>query len=402
VLVGNECQPDYAAICGTGTQHVDDQCVPDVKTPACGDGTVDAGEQCDDGNNDPGDGCFDCHIERCGNGVVDFGEECDGTAGDAGPYGCSSECFQIRCGNGRLDPGEECDDGNTSDDDFCISSNADPTSCKIPPCGAGTVLVGNECQPDYTAICGTNTQLVSGQCVPESTCPPPSCGDGIVDFDAGEACDDGNVITETQCPYGVAECTACNADCSAELTLAGPLCNDGVTDSPEEACDDGNASCGACSADCRQLFQLASATGWILAVDGASLVDGETFTLDDGMGTVVTFEFDLASDGVGNGNTAINVSASDPAASVANKIRVAIMSSALQIDAVTTNNLVSLVNQHQSRLGNKPIIETVSNADFLVTGMEGGAAGDCLDGADCTTGSDCASGVCDSNMCVQQ
>jgi cysteine-rich repeat protein len=404
VLVGNECQPDYGAICGTGTQAVDGQCVPDVKPAACGDGIVDAGEQCDDGNSTPGDGCFQCHIERCGNGVVDFGEECDGTA-NAGPYGCSSECFQIRCGNGRLDPGEECDDGNDSDDDFCLSSNADPTTCKnVQPCSVGTVPVGNECQPDYTAICGTNTQLVNGQCVPNATCPPPSCGDGIVDFDTGEACDDGNVITETQCPYGMVECTACNADCSAVLTLTGPVCNDGVTDSPEEACDDGNASCGTCSSDCRQLFQLTSATGWILAVNGASLVDGETFTLDDGMGTVATFEFDLAGDGVGAGNTTINVLASDSAALVANRILLAISNSALQIDAVRTNNLVSLVNQHQSSLGNKPIIETVSNPDFLVAGMAGGAAGDCLLGEDCRTDSDCASGLCDGviNVCVPQ
>jgi hypothetical protein len=291
---------------------------------------------------------------------------------------------------------------STSSTSTTTASTTTTTTTPPPVCGAGTVLVGNECQPDYAAICGTGTHLMGGQCFPDMTCPSPSCGDGIVDVDAGEVCDDGNVITETRCPYGMAECTTCNADCSAVLTLTGPLCNDGITDSPEEACDDANASCGACSSDCRQQFQLASATGWILAVDGASLVDGETFTLDDGMGTVVTFEFDLASDGVGNGNTAINVSASDSAASVANRIRAAIINSALEIDAVRTNNLVSLVNQHQSSLGNKPILETVATADFLVIGMGGGAGADCLLGDDCTTDGDCASGLCEVNRCTSQ
>ena len=87
---------------------------------------------------------------------------------------------------------------------------------------------------------------------------------------------------------------------------------------------------------------------------------------------------------------------------MANRIRSAIINSALQIDAVRTNNLVSLVNQRQSSLGNKPIIETVSEPDFLVTGMQGGAGADCLLNDDCTTDGDCASGLCEGNRCTSQ
>lgn len=47
-------------------------------TAFCGDGTVDPGEQCDDGNNIPGDGCNEvCVAEFCGDGIVNNGEECD-------------------------------------------------------------------------------------------------------------------------------------------------------------------------------------------------------------------------------------------------------------------------------------------------------------------------------------
>ena len=281
------------------------------------------------------------------------------------------------------------------------STSTTTTSTAATVCGTGTVLVGNECQPNYTAICGTGTQLVNGQCVPEGTCPPPSCGDGIVDFDAGEACDDGNVVTETQCPYGTATCTGCNADCSAEISLTGPYCSDGTTTCPE-VCDDGNTdACGTCSATCSAQQPAAHATGLIVAVDGASLADGETFTLDDGIGTVVTFEFDVASDGVEDGNTAINVSGAEPASSMATKIQAAINDHPdLQIDAEAISNVVSLTNQRASSLGNEPIVRNVSDPDFFVTGMGGGAGGDCGEGVGCATDSDCTPGlVCVNNTC---
>ena len=61
--------------------------------PVCGDGTLDAGEECDDGNTVDGDGCSAvCTIEPfCGDGTLDAGEQCDdgnNTDGD----GCSAVC----------------------------------------------------------------------------------------------------------------------------------------------------------------------------------------------------------------------------------------------------------------------------------------------------------------------
>jgi len=68
----------------------------DEAEPYCGDETLDAGEECDDGNNEDGDGCSAvCEIESedpyCGDGNIDNGEDCDDenlTNGD----GCSSIC----------------------------------------------------------------------------------------------------------------------------------------------------------------------------------------------------------------------------------------------------------------------------------------------------------------------
>jgi cysteine-rich repeat protein len=100
----------------------------------CGDGSLDLGEQCDDGNTADCDGCSsDCRIEACGNGVLDCGETCeDGNHNDCD--GCSAACHIEVCGDGVLSCGEQCDDGNTSSGDGCSAG------CLIePPAAAGRI-----------------------------------------------------------------------------------------------------------------------------------------------------------------------------------------------------------------------------------------------------------------------
>jgi cysteine-rich repeat protein len=98
---------------------------PPPPPAVCGDGTVDAGEVCDDGNTADDDGCSAAcdSDESCGNGVLDdalaFPEQCDDgnlVNGD----GCDDFCFiETECGNGFLDANEECDDGNLVNGDGC-------------------------------------------------------------------------------------------------------------------------------------------------------------------------------------------------------------------------------------------------------------------------------------------
>jgi cysteine-rich repeat protein len=76
----------------------------DVRGAVCGDGRVDPGERCDDGNRIDTDRCRnDCTLARCGDGVVRMGvEECDDGNTAAGD-GCSVAC--VRCaGEGVDDP----------------------------------------------------------------------------------------------------------------------------------------------------------------------------------------------------------------------------------------------------------------------------------------------------------
>jgi cysteine-rich repeat protein len=50
----------------------------DDEEAVCGNGYMEEDEECDDGNNDNGDGCSDvCVIEYCGDGVINNGEECE-------------------------------------------------------------------------------------------------------------------------------------------------------------------------------------------------------------------------------------------------------------------------------------------------------------------------------------
>jgi hypothetical protein len=139
----------------------------------------------------------------------------------------------------------------------------------------------------------------------------------------------------------------------------------------------------------------------MLALDATSFVDGESFTVDDGLGTSVVFEFDTAADGVAGGNTAIDLLGTDPASTVAAKIAVAIDTSALQINATRQSNLLFLQHDVATALGNQAITETVVEPDFYVAGMNGGGGADCLDGEGCASDSDCVpGGFCDFGQCL--
>jgi cysteine-rich repeat protein len=74
----------------------------------CGNGQMDSGEQCDDGNQIDEDDCrADCQTNTCGDGKRDqqgpVTEECD-ELGGADSATCNSDCTVPRCGDGRTNP----------------------------------------------------------------------------------------------------------------------------------------------------------------------------------------------------------------------------------------------------------------------------------------------------------
>ncbi len=95
-FTANNPSTDTAMVEGQGTQSrtrvfasAPSTCAPQA---GCGNLLLEAGEQCDDGNTAPGDGCSPS---------------------------CQVETTAPSCGNGILDVGESCDDGNSNNSDSC-------------------------------------------------------------------------------------------------------------------------------------------------------------------------------------------------------------------------------------------------------------------------------------------
>jgi fibro-slime domain-containing protein len=326
--------------------------------PVCGDGVVETGETCDDGNTIPGDGCSGiCQIEPgylcptpdqpcvtswvCGNGVVDPGETCDdgntvsgdgcsstcqvepgwqcavGTSPAGGDAGATDGgppagglCTQIQCGNGIVESGESCDDGNAVSGDGCSSTcqiekgwlcPTPGAACVASHCGDG-VVAGAETCDDGNAVsgdgCSSTCMVEAGwQCpTPDAKCIAKQCGDGIV---AGnEQCDDGNILPNDGCS---ATCTlepgfACvtRATPLPQSTCHATVCGDGVKEGFEE-CDDGNlVPYDGCSPECTIEPKCSGGTCTAVCGDGLKFPqeqcdDGNT-TSGDGCSATCTIE----------------------------------------------------------------------------------------------------------------
>jgi cysteine-rich repeat protein len=57
----------------------------------------------------------------CGNGRLESGEQCD-DGNRRNNDACTNWCKLARCGDGILGPGEQCDDGNTNNGDACTNA----------------------------------------------------------------------------------------------------------------------------------------------------------------------------------------------------------------------------------------------------------------------------------------
>ena len=215
---------DAGEQCDDGNTYNNDGCTNQCELPQCGDGYVQAGEQCDDGNTYNNDGCTNqCELPQCGDGYVQAGEQCD-DGNTANGDGCTNQCNTALCGDGIVRVGvEQCDDGNTINNDSCTNQ------CNTALCGDGIVRVGVEQCDDGNTV---NNDSCTNQC------ELPQCGDGYVQ--SGEQCDDGN--------------TNNNDLCRNDCTIRQPQCGDGNLDNGEQ-CDDGNTNnTDACTNSCQNAF----------------------------------------------------------------------------------------------------------------------------------------------------
>jgi fibro-slime domain-containing protein len=227
---------------------------PDVPAgPVCGNGKLEMGEACDDGNTMAGDGCSGtCELEP--NFVcMTPGEFCKSTA---------------VCGDGVVAGNELCDDGNTVGGDgcsancriemgwLCPTANTPCTPAPPPPCGDGKLETGETCDDGNTKAgdgCSATCQIESGYTCPmgKSCALTPFCGDGKLN--GTEQCDDGNLTPGDGCTGACVlepffTCPTPGKPCVTTI-----VCGD-LKVTGDEACDDGNTKAGdGCSADCKQV-----------------------------------------------------------------------------------------------------------------------------------------------------
>jgi cysteine-rich repeat protein len=123
--------------------------------PQCGDGVLDPGEQCDDGNRIDSDACVRCAFARCGDGIVSQDEDCDppGSGLDCS-YTCKSTLWR-ECEQGSS--GRE--QGSCNDDQVCVKIQSPIPYCfHKPACESWETSVFNAaCAPSCDLTTSNNT-----------------------------------------------------------------------------------------------------------------------------------------------------------------------------------------------------------------------------------------------------
>ena len=269
--------------CDDGNADDGDDCLPNCRRATCGDGFLRRGlEECDDGNGTPGDGCEDdctwsCETAAdCDDRLVCNGAErcsashvCEPGTPPADGAGCTTEsgregacragtCAPYGCGNGHVELDEECDDGNSDNTDACLSD------CRNAFCGDGFIHSGLEdCDSAPPRPCTTPCLTVGTQacadCRWETTCTPPAEVCNGLDEDCIFGPDNG-----FPCAVGATEAcsTTCGSTGTRTCSLAcawGPcvppaeVCN-GLDDDcvlgPDNGFDCARGSTGSCTTSC--------------------------------------------------------------------------------------------------------------------------------------------------------
>ena len=140
--------------------------------PQCGDGQLDAGEECDQGeaNHDEAACLSNCTLAECGDGHLQEGiEEGDQGTDNADDAACTLACTKARCGDkNTYKDVEECDWGDNPEDAPMVNDDDAYGGCTTicewgPRCGDNEVQGPEECddgeEPD-PAICSKECTLL--------------------------------------------------------------------------------------------------------------------------------------------------------------------------------------------------------------------------------------------------
>ncbi|CAD8126709.1 unnamed protein product [Paramecium sonneborni] len=212
------CVNSKCLLCQEGWYLIDENCIP-----FCGDGITVPTEQCDDGNDLIGDGCYQCQSE-CSNCLLcNYLNQCQ--ICQEYFHSVQDICIPI-CGDNYIVPGlEQCEDGNQLQFDGCyncqLECNSDCQRCQYGQCHdlcqIDELYIDGKClklNPNDVDIQNTNTnynctneclECIQGQCLKcqqqfkllNGTCLKFLCGDGVLEL--SEECDDGNILSNDGC-----------------------------------------------------------------------------------------------------------------------------------------------------------------------------------------------------------
>ncbi len=224
------------------TIQVEGEDTPGGGEPGCGDGTIDAGEECDPPNTTTCDA--HCQLVQCGDRVVQRpAEECEPPNGPT----CDATCHFIQCGNGVVQrPAEECDPPNGTTCDG---------RCQLIQCGDRVVQrPAEECDPPNGTTC-------------DATCHLVQCGDGRLQ--PPEECEDSG-----DCGVN-ARCTAaCTCECiGPEFASTYAAIQRLIFDSPVYQCSTASCHSGTFPAGGLNLTLGRSYVGLVGAASSATLLD---------------------------------------------------------------------------------------------------------------------------------
>ncbi|CAD8059006.1 unnamed protein product [Paramecium sonneborni] len=293
--------------------------------PICGDLQIVEGEDCDDGNNNPFDGCHNCKLGcnfacdiclngkcyQCKSGYEVYNNDCRSICLENTitllqqcqdqknncvncQFQCSLNCIDCRfgscvqcdedqgwyiqidgtcnsiCGDGIVSHDEQCDNGNYFSDQQCVN-------CQLQCQEGCTACINGEC---YQCIqIGWQLNVLDRNC-------QPICGDLLVlgneqcddgNYEDVDGCDNCNFQLQEQCSlYENGQCRVCNVE-GWELTInrCTTICGDQLILGTEE-CEDGNLipydGCFECKFSCEELCivcekgvcQACLQPGWII------------------------------------------------------------------------------------------------------------------------------------------
>lgn len=148
--------------------------------------------------------------------------------------------FSSSCGDGVVQAGEVCDTAGPS-----ATCNVD---CTASSCGDGlsNPAAGEACDGAGSDLLGCDRD-----------CTPVVCGDGYVNFYAHEDCDDGNNVDDGN---------GCGADCEYNN-----VCGNFVVESLTEQCDTGGVDTSLCTTECQVSY---CGDGYVNPAAGEQCDDG--------------------------------------------------------------------------------------------------------------------------------